>query len=83
MSLRYDIEFYSASPYNVLTGTAMPIKMKKIKFCNYYRILMVFINPVKPSLNIFLNKTIENMDSDNNSNANAHYVNYRISFLEK
>nr|DAM08571.1 MAG TPA: hypothetical protein [Bacteriophage sp.] len=23
------------------------------------------------------------MDSDNNSNANAHYINYRISFLEK
>lgn len=28
MSLRYDIEFYSVSPYNVLTGTAMPSKMK-------------------------------------------------------
>lgn len=26
--LRYDIEFYSVSPYNVLTGTAMPSKMK-------------------------------------------------------
>lgn len=28
MSLRYDIEFSSLSPYNVLTGTAMPSKMK-------------------------------------------------------
>lgn len=28
MSLRYDIEFYSVSPYNVLTGTDMPSNLK-------------------------------------------------------
>lgn len=76
ISLRYDIEFCSVSPYNVLTGTAMPSKMKGDKSLQLLPHIDGFHQSGKTIPKHFLNKAIENMDSDNNSNANAHYVNY-------